>query len=105
MSNGYWCCGSDDGNAWFGDKYFNVAKWKRGLEYMVKHVSPWNHSEITTYANISFKGKSWPALTSIGMRNELRDPVNNATLRPSYNWSVWYTNWSPPPSSSTPQIP
>ncbi|CZS89012.1 related to cellulase [Rhynchosporium graminicola] len=74
MSNGYWCCGSDDGNAWFGDKYFNVAKWKRGLEYMVKH------------------GKSWPALTSIGMRNELRDPVNNATLRPTYNWSVWYTN-------------
>lgn len=74
MSKGEWCCSSDDGNSWFGDTYFNTAKWKRGLEYMVNH------------------GKSWPALTSIGMRNELRNPTNNATLATTYNWGVWYTN-------------
>ncbi|KAL2070836.1 hypothetical protein VTL71DRAFT_13862 [Oculimacula yallundae] len=74
MSNGYWCCSGTDGNTWFGDQHFDVTKWKRGLEYMVKH------------------GKSWPALTSIGMRNELRKPQANDTLLATYNWGVWYTN-------------
>lgn len=39
------------------------------------------------------QGKNWPALVSIGMRNELRSPDNDATLaKNTYNWSVWYTN-------------
>lgn len=93
MSDGKWCCSSDDGNSWFGDTYFNTAKWKRGLEYMVKHVSsPGLLSKAIQPSNISSKGKSWPALTSIGMRNELRNPTNNATLAATYNWGVWYTN-------------
>ncbi|PBP26238.1 Endoglucanase E1 [Diplocarpon rosae] len=74
VSNGYWCCGGDDGNAWFGDKNFNIANWKRGLEYMVKH------------------GKGWPALTSIGMRNELRRPTNNNAIAKYYGWEDWYLN-------------
>lgn len=50
MSNGYWCCSETDGDAWFGDTYFDIAKWKRGLEYMVKHVSYHFsiHLELTT---------------------------------------------------------
>ena len=93
MSDGKWCCSSDDGNSWFGDTYFNTAKWKRGLEYMVQHVSI--HTFIQTQvpaADLSSQGKNWPALTSIGMRNELRNPTNNATLATTYNWGVWYTN-------------
>ena len=39
VSKAQWCCSTDDGNAWFGDKYFDVAKWKRGLKYMATHVS------------------------------------------------------------------
>lgn len=39
VSKAFWCCGDDDGNGWFGEKYFNVEKWKRGLSYMTKHVS------------------------------------------------------------------
>ncbi|EKD19006.1 uncharacterized protein L3040_006499 [Drepanopeziza brunnea f. sp. 'multigermtubi'] len=74
MSSGYWCCSADDGNTWFGDTQFDVTKWKRGLEYMATH------------------GKSWPALTSIGMRNELRKPSNNASLQATYGWPLWYTN-------------
>ncbi|KAI9048165.1 hypothetical protein LZ554_007960 [Drepanopeziza brunnea f. sp. 'monogermtubi'] len=74
MSNGYWCCSGDDGNTWFGDTNFDVTKWKRGLGYMATH------------------GKSWPALTSIGMRNELRKPSNNAALEATYGWPLWYTN-------------
>jgi len=38
VSKGIWCCGTTDGNAWFGDKYFSVANWTRGLEFMAEHV-------------------------------------------------------------------
>ncbi|KAL5113839.1 hypothetical protein ACEQ8H_008259 [Pleosporales sp. CAS-2024a] len=27
MSKGAWCCSTNDGNAWFGDTYFNGKKW------------------------------------------------------------------------------
>ncbi|KAL6711054.1 hypothetical protein ACN47E_006929 [Coniothyrium glycines] len=73
MSKGAWCCSGNDGNTWFGDTYFNVANWKRGLEYMAQH------------------GKSWPNLASIGLRNELRRPDSAGSSQP-YNWATWYTN-------------
>lgn len=38
MSKGKWCCGGNDGNAWFGDTDFNVNNWKRGLQFMAEHV-------------------------------------------------------------------
>ncbi|ORY67125.1 glycoside hydrolase family 5 protein [Pseudomassariella vexata] len=73
MSLGAWCCNTEDGNSWFGDTYFSVANWTRGLGYMAEH------------------GKSWPALVSMSLRNELREPDNNATLAAaSYNWQDWY---------------
>ncbi|KAI5859837.1 glycoside hydrolase family 5 protein [Durotheca rogersii] len=75
MSRAAWCCSTTDGNSWFGDSDFNVDNWTRGLSYMANH------------------GKSWSALTSASLRNELRRPDNNATLRSeSYNWRDWYTN-------------
>jgi hypothetical protein len=39
VSKAFWCCGDDDGNGWFGEKHFDVEKWKRGLAFMTKHVS------------------------------------------------------------------
>lgn len=39
MSKALWCCGGGDGNAWFGDTYFNVTEWIRGWEFMASHVS------------------------------------------------------------------
>lgn len=39
VSKGGWCCTPLDGNSWFGDKYFSVDNWKRGLAYMANHVS------------------------------------------------------------------
>ncbi|KAL2016409.1 hypothetical protein VTK56DRAFT_3794 [Thermocarpiscus australiensis] len=73
ISKGMWCCSSTDGNSWWGDTYFSTENWTRGLAYMANH------------------GKSWPALTSIGLRNEPRDPTNNPSLsRSSYNWQSWY---------------
>lgn len=39
ISKGMWCCSQTDGNAWFGDEYFNVENWVRGLVYMANHVS------------------------------------------------------------------
>ena len=73
MSQGAWCCNSGDGNSWFGDTYFNVDNWTRGLAYMAEH------------------GKGWRALTSMSLRNELRKPENNPELeRTSYHWQDWY---------------
>lgn len=39
VSKAFWCCDIDDGNGWFGEKYFNVENWKRGLAFMAKHAS------------------------------------------------------------------
>ncbi|KAK3317517.1 glycoside hydrolase superfamily [Cercophora scortea] len=73
ISKGMWCCSTDDGNSWWGDKYFNITNWTRGLAYMAEH------------------GKSWPGLTSIGLRNEPREPTSNSALSKStYNWESWY---------------
>jgi hypothetical protein len=39
VSKAFWCCGDNDGNGWFGEKFFDVENWKRGLAFMAKHVS------------------------------------------------------------------
>ncbi|KKK16942.1 hypothetical protein ARAM_003756 [Aspergillus rambellii] len=71
ISKAMWCCSTTDGNAWFGDTYFDVAKWKRGLEYMVSHA------------------KAWPNFVSIGLRNELRQPATSTPAYP-YGFETWY---------------
>lgn len=38
VSKAQWCCGAHDGNSWFGDVYFDVEKWKRGLAYLAAKV-------------------------------------------------------------------
>ncbi|GAB1318142.1 Putative beta--galactanase [Madurella fahalii] len=73
ISKGMWCCSATDGNTWWGDTHFSTPNWVRGLAYMAEH------------------GKSWPALMSIGLRNEPREPSNNQALRATYNWQSWYT--------------
>ncbi|OTA90951.1 glycoside hydrolase family 5 protein [Hypoxylon sp. CO27-5] len=75
ISRATWCCSTNDGNSWFGDRDYNVENWTRGLSYMANH------------------GKNWPALTSMSLRNELRKPDSNPTLSSqSYNWRDWYIN-------------
>ncbi|KAK1993416.1 beta-1,6-galactanase [Colletotrichum falcatum] len=73
MSKGKWCCSSDDGNTWWGDREFITANWVRGLAYMAAH------------------GKSWPALVAMSLRNELRQASDNPDLvAASYHWQDWY---------------
>ncbi|KAE9972155.1 hypothetical protein BLS_004157 [Venturia inaequalis] len=75
ISKAKWCCNSQDNNSWFGDREFDADKWRRAWGYMANYT------------------KSWQALASIGMRNELRSPDSNSSLKAkSYNWSDWYTN-------------
>lgn len=38
ISQGTWCCSSTDGNGWWGDTYFSISNWTRGLAYMADHV-------------------------------------------------------------------
>ncbi|KAL8658761.1 MAG: hypothetical protein Q9226_000786 [Calogaya cf. arnoldii] len=72
VSSAGWCCKSNDGNAWFGDKAFDVKKWTRALAYMAAH------------------GKKWKNFKSIGLRNELRASSSPATL--PINWDTWQGN-------------
>ncbi|KAL2071099.1 hypothetical protein VTL71DRAFT_12334 [Oculimacula yallundae] len=74
MSKALWCCGGGDGNAWFGDKYFDVAKWIRGWEYMATHAS-----------------QNWLSFSSVGLRNELRSPDAGSPSEP-YDWYTWHTH-------------
>lgn len=39
VSKAFWCCGENDGNGWFGEKYFDVEKWIRGWSFIADHVS------------------------------------------------------------------
>ncbi|KAI0102556.1 glycoside hydrolase superfamily [Nemania sp. FL0031] len=72
ISKAGWCCSPLDGNSWWGDEYFNVANWTRGLSFMAEH------------------GKTWQSLTSMALRNELRVPLSDTQLVDSYNWEEWY---------------
>ena len=48
-----------------------------------------NHSGEEEHAT---QGKSWPAITSMSLRNELRQPFSNLTLmQTGYNWQTWYS--------------
>ncbi|KAI1109375.1 glycoside hydrolase superfamily [Nemania sp. NC0429] len=72
ISKAGWCCSPLDGNSWWGDKYFDVGNWTRGLSFMASH------------------GKTWSNLMSMSLRNELRGPLDDAQLLNSYNWDTWY---------------
>ncbi|TPX17855.1 uncharacterized protein E0L32_002956 [Thyridium curvatum] len=71
ISKGKWCCSTNDGNGWWGDTEFPVANWARGLAYMAAH------------------GKAWPALMSMALRNEPRQP-DSGPARGDYSWQSWY---------------
>ncbi|KAH8725048.1 glycoside hydrolase superfamily [Phaeosphaeriaceae sp. PMI808] len=71
VSKAFWCCGGNDGNGWFGEKYFNVENWKRGLAFMAQHAK-----------------ENWPAFASIGLRNELRGGTSSEPV----DWYTWYVH-------------
>ncbi|KAI5307126.1 tRNA-dihydrouridine synthase 3 [Ascosphaera pollenicola] len=72
VSKAFWCCSSDDGNGFFGEKYFNVTQWIRGWKYMAKHAD-----------------ENFPSWASVGLRNELRSVSNPSNAEP-YDWYTWY---------------
>ncbi|KAI2627818.1 glycoside hydrolase [Hypoxylon sp. NC1633] len=75
ISKAGWCCSPLDGNSWWGDEFFDLGNWTRGLSFMAN------------------RGKSWSSLLSMSLRNELRPPLSNFTLATSsYNWETWYTH-------------
>ncbi|KAI4729504.1 putative endoglucanase E1 [Aureobasidium sp. EXF-10728] len=71
VSKGSWCCSHTDGNAWFNDTYFNTFNWKRGLAFMATHAAA-----------------SWPAFTSMSLRNELRTTATGV----GDDYISWYEN-------------
>ncbi|KAI9645448.1 hypothetical protein NHQ30_006187 [Ciborinia camelliae] len=90
VSKAKWCCSKNDGNSWFGDTYFDIANWQRGIAYMATRHIPIPSIEDPSDAP---QGASWGNLMSMSLRNELREPTDNTTLdSASYNWANWYTN-------------
>ncbi|XXH01546.1 hypothetical protein Hte_007906 [Hypoxylon texense] len=73
VSRAGWCCSPLDGNSWWGDEYFNVANWTRGLSFMAT------------------RGKTWTNLMSMSLRNELRIPLTSASVANTYTWEQWYS--------------
>lgn len=73
VSKAIWCCNLTDGNGWFGDTYFEVAKWRRSLNYMAEHAY-----------------NKWPAATALSLRNELRPAEDNPVANATYGWPKWY---------------
>ncbi|KOC12502.1 cellulase family protein [Aspergillus flavus AF70] len=91
ISKAMWCCSGTDGNTWFGDRYFDVAKWHRGWQYMAEHVFKTSRSPASSVTDATTQVKSLPAVKSVGMRNELRKAEDNPTLvNTTYNWRYWY---------------
>uniref|UniRef100_A0A7N0TR71 Glycoside hydrolase family 5 domain-containing protein n=1 Tax=Kalanchoe fedtschenkoi TaxID=63787 RepID=A0A7N0TR71_KALFE len=54
VSKPQWCCSGNDGNGWFGDRYFDPDEWLRGLNLVATR----------------YKGKS--QVVGMSLRNELR---------------------------------
>ncbi|KAF8017440.1 hypothetical protein BT93_H2575 [Corymbia citriodora subsp. variegata] len=54
-----WCCSGEDGNGFFGDKYFNPQVWMQGLHKMA--------TIATSFSNV----------IGMSLRNELRGPRQN----------------------------
>ncbi|KAF2732122.1 glycoside hydrolase [Polyplosphaeria fusca] len=71
VSKAFWCCGENDGNGWFGEKYFDVENWIRGWSYITKHAK-----------------ENWPTFVSAGLRNELRNAVDAEPV----DWYTWYSH-------------
>ncbi|CAM8993590.1 unnamed protein product [Rhodiola kirilowii] len=59
VSKPMWCCSDNDGNGFFGDKYFDPREWLQGLRSVAA----------------KYKGKS--QVVAMSMRNELRGPKQN----------------------------
>ncbi|KAH7550199.1 hypothetical protein ACOSP7_024591 [Xanthoceras sorbifolium] len=59
VSNPKWCCGSDDGNGFFGDTDFNPQEWERGLVLVAQRFT------------------SKTQVVAMSLRNELRGPRQN----------------------------
>uniref|UniRef100_A0ACD5UQR1 Uncharacterized protein n=1 Tax=Avena sativa TaxID=4498 RepID=A0ACD5UQR1_AVESA len=57
-----WCCSGSDGNAFFGDKYFDPEEWLKGLSAMA-----------TMFRNTK-------NVVGMSLRNELRGPHQNVSL-------------------------
>ncbi|KAG8375044.1 hypothetical protein BUALT_Bualt10G0058700 [Buddleja alternifolia] len=62
VSQPMWCCSDNDGNGFFGDKYFDPKEWLQGLHIVAKRY------------------KDTSMVVAMSLRNELRGPLQNETL-------------------------
>ncbi|KAG6575267.1 hypothetical protein SDJN03_25906, partial [Cucurbita argyrosperma subsp. sororia] len=68
ISQPRWCCSLDDGNGFFGDRYFDPQEWLQGLQLVARR----------------FINK--PAMIAMSLRNEIRGTRENAN-----DWNNYIT--------------
>jgi hypothetical protein len=59
VSKAMWCCSNNDGNGFWGDRYFDVEQWINGVKFMAQ------------------KTVDRPYVIAMSLRNELRGPRKN----------------------------
>ncbi|KAE8650476.1 glycosyl hydrolase 5 family protein [Cucumis sativus] len=62
ISQPRWCCSNDDGNGFFGDRYFNSQEWLQGLSLATQSL------------------KTKPQVVAMSLRNEPRGPNQNVEM-------------------------
>ncbi|XP_022975073.1 uncharacterized protein LOC111474045 [Cucurbita maxima] len=68
MSQPRWCCSLDDGNGFFGDRYFDPQEWLQGLSLVAQRFS------------------KKPTMVGMSLRNEIRGTNENAN-----DWNNYVT--------------
>ncbi|KAL3498923.1 hypothetical protein ACH5RR_041655 [Cinchona calisaya] len=81
VSHPMWCCGNDDGNRFFGDKYFDPIEWLRGLAIV-----------STMYKDTSMPENDldwavWSLQGSYYIKEGVHDPEETYAML-NYNWST-----------------
>ncbi|MCD7450298.1 hypothetical protein HAX54_005140 [Datura stramonium] len=76
-----WCCGSDDGNGFWGDKYFQPKEWLKGLDIV---ATIYKDIPMPIVLREPSDASKQAKVIGISLHNELRGPLQNQ--------SVWYEN-------------
>ncbi|KAK3029828.1 hypothetical protein RJ639_038262 [Escallonia herrerae] len=74
-----WCCDNDDGNGFFGDKYFDPKEWVQGLTMVAKRYkgNPTLKEAFHLHVAKGLVTKLGAPVVAMSLRNELRGPRQN----------------------------
>mgnify|MGYP000878502882 CR=1 FL=1 len=78
-----WCCGHDDGSAWFGDAGFSVGNWTRALGRVAEWAA--GHPNVVSMSLVNELRRPWGSEGGKGSTDS-DDEEKNDPSRFEYNW-------------------